>query len=221
MPDSHNFTVTMGAAGGGRETDFRPRQPREQNNINDQQWEAFMSSTFRTLATLAFAIIAADSVFGAEARRPKNIVLFVPDGLRALSVTEESAPTMAAVRDSGVNFKNPHSVFPTFTTAGMPYPLAYAPFGIGNAVSTIGWDPITPHHLPPTISTLIQVLIVVNAKPARRTYAQVTVETTVDCPLARSDGHRAGGVDGDRGVTGAGFATAAAGRGDGTGTIFS
>jgi len=76
-----------------------------------------MSLTFRVLVTLALAIITADSVFGAEAKRPNNIILFVPDGLRALSVTEDTAPAMAAVRDSGVNFKNPHSVFPTFTTA--------------------------------------------------------------------------------------------------------
>jgi hypothetical protein len=43
--------------------------------------------------------------------------LFVPDGLRALKVTAETAPTMAGLRDKGVNFKNPHSMFPTFTTA--------------------------------------------------------------------------------------------------------
>jgi len=30
-------------------------------------------------------------------------------------VSEETAPTMAAIRDKGVNFKNPHSLFPTFT----------------------------------------------------------------------------------------------------------
>ena len=45
-----------------------------------------------------------------------NIVLFVPDGLRALMVSATTAPTMAAIRDKGVNFKNPHSLFPTFTT---------------------------------------------------------------------------------------------------------
>jgi predicted AlkP superfamily pyrophosphatase or phosphodiesterase len=39
-----------------------------------------------------------------------------PDGLRALMVSEETAPTMAAIRDKGINFKNPHSLFPTFTT---------------------------------------------------------------------------------------------------------
>jgi len=43
-------------------------------------------------------------------------VLFIPDGLRALIVSEETAPTMGAIRDKGVNFKNPHALFPTFTT---------------------------------------------------------------------------------------------------------
>jgi hypothetical protein len=37
--------------------------------------------------------------------------------LRARIVTSDTAPAMAAVRDKGVNFKNSHSLFPTFTTA--------------------------------------------------------------------------------------------------------
>ena len=42
----------------------------------------------------------------------------MPDGLRALQRdAARRAPTMAAIRDKGVNFKNPHSLFPTFTTA--------------------------------------------------------------------------------------------------------
>jgi len=48
---------------------------------------------------------------------PHNLILFVPDGLRALKVTPEAAPAMAAIRDKGVNFKNSHSLFPTFTMA--------------------------------------------------------------------------------------------------------
>jgi type I phosphodiesterase/nucleotide pyrophosphatase len=48
---------------------------------------------------------------------PRNLILFIPDGLRALKVTPETAPSMAEVRDKGVNFKNPHSLFPTFTMA--------------------------------------------------------------------------------------------------------
>ena len=51
----------------------------------------------------------------AASQSQRNLILFVPDGLRALSVTPETAPTMAALRDQGVNFANPHSLFPTFT----------------------------------------------------------------------------------------------------------
>jgi len=65
-------------------------------------------------AMLVAGFVLAPMHAGAQAR---NVVLFVPDGLRALLVTPESAPTMAAVRDQGVNFKNPHSLFPTFTMA--------------------------------------------------------------------------------------------------------
>jgi hypothetical protein len=68
----------------------------------------------------AAAMLAAGLVLHpahAGAQQPRNVVLFVPDGLRALLVTPETAPTMAAVRDQGVNFKNPHSLFPTFTMA--------------------------------------------------------------------------------------------------------
>jgi arylsulfatase A-like enzyme len=52
----------------------------------------------------------------AAAGQPHNVVLFVPDGLRAVIVSPETAPAMSAVRDEGVNFKNPHALFPTFTT---------------------------------------------------------------------------------------------------------
>ena len=53
----------------------------------------------------------------AQNDRPRNLILFVPDGLRGRIVTPQTAPTMAEVRDKGVNFKNSHSLFPTFTTA--------------------------------------------------------------------------------------------------------
>jgi len=48
---------------------------------------------------------------------PRNLILFVPDGLRGRIVTPQTAPAMAEVRDKGVNFKNSHSLFPTFTMA--------------------------------------------------------------------------------------------------------
>lgn len=70
----------------------------------------------RALAVIPFSLILAMSgAASAQNATPRNLILFVPDGLRALKVTPETAPAMAALRDKGVNFKNPHSLFPTFT----------------------------------------------------------------------------------------------------------
>ena len=56
-------------------------------------------------------------VASAQNSTPHNLILFVPDGLRGRIVTPQTAPAMAEIRDKGVNFKNSHSLFPTFTTA--------------------------------------------------------------------------------------------------------
>jgi Type I phosphodiesterase / nucleotide pyrophosphatase len=64
----------------------------------------------------SLVVLSAGAAF-AQSGAPHNVVLFVPDGLRAQIVTPQTAPTMAEVRDKGINFKNPHSMFPTFTTA--------------------------------------------------------------------------------------------------------
>ncbi|NGX96004.1 MAG: alkaline phosphatase family protein, partial [Candidatus Afipia apatlaquensis] len=72
----------------------------------------------RTISFISFGFLALSSAVAfAQNSQPRNLILFVPDGLRALKVTPELAPAMAAVRDKGVNFKNPHSLFPTFTMA--------------------------------------------------------------------------------------------------------
>ena len=72
----------------------------------------------RTVVMLSTGLIwlSVGTAFGQNST-PHNIVLFVPDGLRGRIVTPDTAPAMAAVRDHGVNFKNSHSLFPTFTTA--------------------------------------------------------------------------------------------------------
>ncbi len=70
----------------------------------------------RSLALSSALVLGALAHQTAAAAQPHNIVLFVPDGLRALIVSQETAPTMSAIRDNGVNFKNPHALFPTFTT---------------------------------------------------------------------------------------------------------
>ena len=65
----------------------------------------------------AFGIFSLFCMQPGSAEGPHNLILFVPDGLRALMVDEDKAPAMAALRAKGVNFKNPHALFPTFTTA--------------------------------------------------------------------------------------------------------
>jgi arylsulfatase A-like enzyme len=75
----------------------------------------------RFLVAAILSLLAADAALAqgspTDKARPNNIILFVPDGLRASKVSPDLAPAMAAVRDQGVNFKNSHSLMPTFTTA--------------------------------------------------------------------------------------------------------
>jgi arylsulfatase A-like enzyme len=51
------------------------------------------------------------------AQQKNNVIIFVADGLRRGSVTAEDMPTLLKVRTTGVDFRDSHSVFPTFTTA--------------------------------------------------------------------------------------------------------
>ncbi len=53
----------------------------------------------------------------AQNNTPRNLILFVPDGLRGQIVSPQTAPAMADVRDKGTSFRNSHSMFPTFTMA--------------------------------------------------------------------------------------------------------
>ncbi len=72
----------------------------------------------RSLVWLSAGLITLTAgVASAQNGTPHNLILFVPDGLRGRIVTPQTAPAMAEVRDKGVNFKNSHSLFPTFTTA--------------------------------------------------------------------------------------------------------
>jgi hypothetical protein len=72
----------------------------------------------RTIGMLSASLIILTAA-GASAQNAtqRNLILFVPDGMRGRIITPQTAPAMAEVRDKGVNFKNSHSLFPTFTTA--------------------------------------------------------------------------------------------------------
>src|SRR5438874_10866791 len=72
----------------------------------------------RKIVLLSAGLIAfAAGSASAQNATPRNLILFVPDGLRGRIVSPQTAPAMAEVRDKGVNFKNSHSLFPTFTMA--------------------------------------------------------------------------------------------------------
>ena len=68
------------------------------------------------LLSVALSLLSAGTGC-AQGTPSRNLVLFVPDGLRGRIASSETAPAMAEVREKGVNFSNSHSLFPTFTTA--------------------------------------------------------------------------------------------------------
>src|SRR5271156_4842820 len=68
-------------------------------------------------AAMLQAILASMAVAQTPPGRPHNVVLFVADGLRFRMVDDSTAPTMAALAREGVNLRNSHALFPTFTTA--------------------------------------------------------------------------------------------------------
>src|SRR5437868_3758883 len=52
-----------------------------------------------------------------QSAHPRNIIVFIADGLRHNSVNATDAPTMYQLAREGVSFVNSHALFPTFTTA--------------------------------------------------------------------------------------------------------
>ena len=67
----------------------------------------------RCFLTLLLAVPS----FVAAQQPHRNVILFVADGLRRDSVNAQDMPTFLRLRSAGVDFRNSHSVFPTFTTA--------------------------------------------------------------------------------------------------------
>src|ERR1017187_8391383 len=72
---------------------------------------------FLALVAVSIRLAIVSGQEKAIAAQPRNIVIFVSDGLRNGSVNEADAPTYFKVQSNGVNFANSHSLFPTFTTA--------------------------------------------------------------------------------------------------------
>jgi hypothetical protein len=69
------------------------------------------------IRSLLLTTLLASAGLAAGADAPRNVILFVPDGLRSEMVSAETAPNMARLAHDGVYFANSHSLYPTFTTA--------------------------------------------------------------------------------------------------------
>src|ERR1700749_818775 len=70
-----------------------------------------------SLRSAAVAALLATSFLSAlAADKPHNVIIFVADGLRYVSVTPKSAPTLWRIKSQGVDLTNSHSLYPTITT---------------------------------------------------------------------------------------------------------
>ena len=63
----------------------------------------------------AAALLGAIAALPAAAA-PHNVLIFVADGLRYVSVTPQSAPALWLAKSRGVDFTDSHSLYPTITT---------------------------------------------------------------------------------------------------------
>lgn len=69
----------------------------------------------RHLCLAVFGFLAASGIAHA-ADKPRNVIVFVADGLRYGIVNPDTAPTLADIQANGVDFRNSHSLYPTVTT---------------------------------------------------------------------------------------------------------
>lgn len=84
----------------------------------------FRSLQLQAVLLSACLLIAPKLVVGHDASHSekhssakRNVIVFIADGLRTGSVNATDAPTLLALREHGVFFRNSHAIFPTFTTA--------------------------------------------------------------------------------------------------------
>ncbi len=62
------------------------------------------------------SLLAVGSAHAEAAHPPRNVIVFVADGLRYGIVNHDTAPTLADIQKNGVDFRNSHALYPTVTT---------------------------------------------------------------------------------------------------------
>jgi arylsulfatase A-like enzyme len=65
---------------------------------------------------LAAVLLAVAALPVQAAPKAHNVLIFVADGLRYVSVTPKTAPTLWRIKHQGVDFTNSHALYPTITT---------------------------------------------------------------------------------------------------------
>lgn len=92
-------------------------------------------------ALLASSLLAAASVHAQTVPKPRNIVVFVADGLRYGIVNKDTAPTLYDIQQKGVDFRNSHSVYPTVTTVNASViATGHAPGDTGEYANNMYWQ---------------------------------------------------------------------------------
>ncbi|HEY4274370.1 MAG TPA: alkaline phosphatase family protein [Rhizomicrobium sp.] len=70
----------------------------------------------KAVFAIALSLGLSTSTALAQAPAPRNVIIFVADGLRYGSVEAGNMPNMARLKAEGVDFTNSHSLYPTVTT---------------------------------------------------------------------------------------------------------
>jgi hypothetical protein len=102
-----------------REEYLRPMNasPNDRNRIRPASIKMKGETAARSAVRIVVAGLLGVCATAAALADVHNLILFVPDGLRSQFVDRSTAPTLARLREEGVDFRNSHSLFPTVTTA--------------------------------------------------------------------------------------------------------
>jgi len=98
-------------------------------------------------------VLAAGSVHAQTPAKPRNVVIFVADGLRYGIVNKDTAPALYQVQQQGVDFRNSHSVYPTVTTVNASViATGHSPGDTGEWSNSVyfGGDPLSAANGRPT-----------------------------------------------------------------------
>src|SRR5262245_1594138 len=96
------------------------------------------ATKFRLCVSIGLFGLTQFGAVATSAQTPRNVILFIADGLRPGSVSQHDTPAFARVRDQGVSFANSHAVFPTLTMVNATaMGTGHFPGDTGNFANTI------------------------------------------------------------------------------------